>query len=81
MHPFMFRWKFQASGVKTVFTATTRSNNTKLFWHIDETYIGTTEKFHQMAVNPIPGKHSLTIEDENGESITRNFEILAKETR
>jgi len=63
---------------KTVFTATDRNSNAKLFWHLDDEFIGTTTQFHQMAVNPSPGKHVLTIVDENGESTTRNFEILNK---
>ena len=46
---------------KTVFTATDRTSNAKLFWHIDDEYIGATTQFHQMAVNPLPGKHVLTI--------------------
>lgn len=64
---------------KTIFTATDRNKNAKLFWHIDDTYIGTTTKFHQIALNPSPGKHLLTVVDENGESIARDFEILEKE--
>ena len=64
---------------KTIFTATDRNKNAKLFWHIDDTYIGTTTQFHQMALNPAPGRHVLTVVDENGESVTRNFEILQKD--
>ena len=66
---------------KTVFSATTRNSNTKLFWHLDDAYIGTTQQFHQMGVNPSPGKHTLTVEDENGESVTRSFEVLNKENK
>ncbi|HWB28775.1 MAG TPA: penicillin-binding protein 1C [Chitinophagaceae bacterium] len=64
---------------KTIFTATDRNKDAKLFWHIDDTYIGTTTHFHQIAVNPSPGKHVLTVVDEDGESVTRNFEMLEKE--
>lgn len=63
---------------KTVFTATHRSTNAKLFWHLDDVYIGTTTQFHQMAVDPLPGLHTLTIVDENGETVTRHFEIMQK---
>ena len=63
---------------RTVFTVTTRNDQTKLFWSIDDVYIGETENFHQMAVNPLPGKHVLTVVDENGEAVTRNFEIVEK---
>lgn len=61
---------------KTVFTATNRKPGNKIFWHLDDEYIGTTINFHQMALSPSPGKHVLTIVDENGESISRQFEIL-----
>ena len=64
---------------RTVFTVTTRNDQTKLFWHLDDVFIGSTENFHQMAVNPSAGKHTLTVVDENGESATRDFEIVEKE--
>lgn len=57
---------------KAVFTATCR-NKEKLFWHLDDEYIGTTEKFHQVSVDPPDGEHTLTVVDEDGESITRKF--------
>lgn len=61
---------------RTVFRATVR-NNSKLFWHLDDEYIGTTTQFHEMAVNPSPGKHILTVENETGEMVTRKFEVPA----
>ncbi|RFM29498.1 penicillin-binding protein 1C [Deminuibacter soli] len=70
----------ELSGEKgnTIFTATTRNHDGKLFWHLDEQYIGTTVRFHQVAVNPAPGKHVLTVVDENGETVTRAFEVQSK---
>ncbi len=63
---------------KTIFKAASRNPEGKIFWHLDDEYVGTTINFHQMALNPAPGKHLLTIVDENGESISREFEILEK---
>jgi penicillin-binding protein 1C len=63
---------------RTIFTATHRNKNAKLFWHLDDVYLGTTIQFHQMAVSPSAGNHTLTVIDENGETVTRNFEILDK---
>jgi len=63
---------------KTIFTATHRNSKAKLFWHLDDTYIGTTTQFHQMAIDPSPGLHTLTIIDEDGETVTRHFEIMQK---
>jgi len=64
---------------KTIFKAASRNPGSKIFWHLDDEYMGTTINFHQMAFSPAPGKHLLTIVDENGESISREFEILEKE--
>lgn len=63
---------------KTVFTATHRNQDAKLFWHLDNQFIGTTQQFHQMALSPAIGKHTITIVDEQGNSMTRNFEIIGK---
>ncbi|MCK7557826.1 hypothetical protein MKQ70_23590 [Chitinophaga sedimenti] len=41
--------------------------------------MNTTENFHQLAVRPAPGKHTLTLVDESGEQVQVAFEILSKE--
>jgi penicillin-binding protein 1C len=64
---------------KTIYTATHRNADGKIFWHLDDEFIGTTKHYHQLAISPSAGKHLVTIVDENGESITRAFEILEKE--
>jgi penicillin-binding protein 1C len=62
----------------SVFTATHKNNMAKLYWHLDEDFIGTTEKFHQLELNPTIGKHIITIVDENGNSVSRSFEVMKK---
>ncbi|MCE3282411.1 MAG: pbpC [Chitinophagaceae bacterium] len=64
---------------KTVFSATHRNAEAKLFWHLDNDFVGSTQKFHQLALSPPPGQHLLTVVDEDGESVSRQFEILEKE--
>ncbi len=66
---------------KTVFTAAHRRAGAKIFWSIDDEFVGTTQNFHQLGFNPSPGKHILTLVDENGVSVSREFEILEKENR
>ncbi|MEO6452857.1 MAG: penicillin-binding protein 1C [Ginsengibacter sp.] len=61
---------------RTIFTATHRNVNSKIFWSLDDEFLITTTNFHQVGISPAPGKHTLTLVDENGESITRQFEIL-----
>jgi penicillin-binding protein 1C len=64
---------------RTVFEAAHRNINTKVYWHLDDTFIGETKEIHQLALNPSVGKHKLTLIDENGISITTRFEVLGKE--
>ena len=64
---------------KTVFTAAHRRSGAKIFWSLDDEFVGTTQNFHQIALNPAPGKHIITLVDENGVSVSRQFEILEKE--
>ncbi|MEE1944170.1 penicillin-binding protein 1C [Pedobacter sp. KR3-3] len=64
---------------KVIFNVAHRNPKTKIYWHIDENYIGSTQSFHQMALNPTPGKHTLTLVDEKGERLVQVFTILDKE--
>lgn len=49
------------------------------FWSLDDEFIVTTQLFHQVAINPPVGKHTITLVDENGITVTRQFEIVEKE--
>ncbi|NSL88879.1 penicillin-binding protein 1C [Chitinophaga sp. Mgbs1] len=64
---------------QTIFTATHRNPAAKIFWHLDNTFIGATSEFHQMALHPPAGKHTITLVDENGERTGLEFEIIDKE--
>jgi len=61
---------------KTIFEVAHRRKNTIIFWYIDEEYIGQTKDFHQFALSPAVGKHTLTLVDENGDRISSSFEIV-----
>ncbi|MCP4348085.1 MAG: penicillin-binding protein 1C [Desulfobacterales bacterium] len=61
---------------RTVFKAAHREPRTIVYWHLDETYLGQTRDIHQMALAPDPGKHTLTLVDENGERLERRFTVL-----
>ncbi|MFY8128677.1 MAG: penicillin-binding protein 1C [Chitinophagaceae bacterium] len=63
---------------KTIFKAVHRVANSKLFWHLDNDFLTTTQQFHEIAINPTVGKHVLTVVDENGNSMSRSFEIANK---
>lgn len=51
----------------------------KIFWHLDDKYIGETSAYHQMALNPPAGKHKLTLVDGAGNTLQINFEVLDKD--
>ncbi|MGZ3819211.1 MAG: penicillin-binding protein 1C [Mucilaginibacter sp.] len=63
---------------RMICNAAHRQAGTKIFWHLDDKYVGETSDFHQMALNPPPGKHKLTLVDANGHNLEINFEVLAK---
>lgn len=71
--------EFDGKRGKVVFTATHKNPEAKIFWHIDEEYIGTTVHNHQLSISPSPGKHKLTLVDNNGERLVQVFTILDKE--
>ena len=64
---------------KVVLNATHRISGTRIFWHIDQEYIGTTENYHQIAVSPTAGRHTLTLVDEDGQRLVQSFTVLDKE--
>jgi len=64
---------------KVIFNAAHRDNNAIIHWHIDEDYVGTTRSYHQIALSPKPGKHILTLTDQNGERLIQVFTVLDKE--
>ncbi len=63
---------------KTVFEATHRNKNIKIFWYIDDKPLGVTVGIHQIELSPKPGVHSLTLLDEHGEKIIKKFEIIGR---
>jgi penicillin-binding protein 1C len=48
----------------------------KLYWHLDEKYIGTTKFIHQVEIVAGAGEHVLTVVDEDGNSIKCYFWLL-----
>ena len=64
---------------KTIFTAAHRRTGAKIFWSLDNEFVATTQHFHQVALSPSAGKHTITLVDEAGTSISRGFSIVEKE--
>jgi penicillin-binding protein 1C len=64
---------------RMICNAAHRQSGIKIFWHLDNQYIGQTKDYHQLALNPSTGKHVLTLVDANGNRLQTYFEILDKE--
>lgn len=56
-----------------VFELAHRLPSNRVFWHIDEEYIGETRDFHKKEYKPTEGKHKLTVVDESGWSTSVSF--------
>jgi penicillin-binding protein 1C len=61
---------------RIVFAAAHRNPNSRIHWHLDGDYLGSTSVFHEMEARPAPGPHTLTLVDEQGGALTRRFEAL-----
>lgn len=61
---------------KVVFEISCRNVDEKVYWHLDNQFIATTQKNHQLAIIPPKGKHKLVVVNENGETAQVSFEVL-----
>jgi penicillin-binding protein 1C len=64
---------------RMICNAAHRQAGIKIFWNLDNQFVGQTTAYHQMALNPSAGKHMLTLVDANGNRLQINFEVLDKE--
>ncbi len=46
-----------------------------LFWYLDQTYMGQTIKFHELAIQPKTGTYLITVVDQNGVEVSKSIEI------
>jgi penicillin-binding protein 1C len=53
-----------------------RNPSKKLFWHLDQKYLGTTHFIHQLEIFANPGSHILTVVDEDGNTIRCGFRVI-----
>ncbi|WP_075343214.1 penicillin-binding protein 1C [Tenacibaculum agarivorans] len=54
----------------------THSNATaKIYWYLDDQYIGITEDYHELPVVPVQGNHIITVIDDLGNELKRYIEI------
>ncbi|MFV1883015.1 MAG: penicillin-binding protein 1C [Balneola sp.] len=63
---------------KTVFEVAHRKPNARIYWHLDDQFMGETNHFHQLSLSPAPGRHILTLVDEFGERLEHKFQIVSR---
>ena len=49
--------------------------STKVYWHLDNDYLGETSDVHQMELSPTKGKHRVTVVDEEGNALGVEFGV------
>lgn len=64
----------------TVFEAAHRTPGTRIWWHLNDNYLGETRTIHQIELAPEPGMYQLTLVDENGERVQRVFQVLPRQS-
>ncbi len=67
--------QLDGSAGKVIFELAHRNPQTKVYWHLDDTYVGETQNFHKKELAPPAGKHRLTVVDETGNSLVLNFTV------
>ena len=48
----------------------------RVFWHLDETYVGETLHLHQLQLLPEEGEHTITVVDEVGGRRSIHFRVV-----
>ena len=66
---------FSGKREQFVFKAAHARPDAILYWHLDATYAGETTAHHQISFSASPGKHRLTLIDDQGNRKTISFEV------
>jgi penicillin-binding protein 1C len=62
----------------TVFQAAHRNPAATIYWHLDGQFIGATSRTHKIALSPVEGSHRITLVDEQGETLQKDFDVISK---
>ncbi|HMJ71653.1 MAG TPA: penicillin-binding protein 1C [Cyclobacteriaceae bacterium] len=62
----------------TVFHAAHRDPQATIYWHLDGTFIGATSRQHRLTISPPEGSHHMTLVDEQGETLEKDFKVISK---
>ena len=62
---------------EVVFEAVHRQGDSVIHWHVDDHYVTSTRRFHQVSVAPDPGDHVLVLTDGDGRRLVRPFRVIS----
>jgi penicillin-binding protein 1C len=68
---------FNGKPGSSIFELAHRDAAAVVFWHLDGIFLGTTKGSHRLALNPGEGEHTLTVVDENGQSLEQRFKVIS----
>jgi penicillin-binding protein 1C len=63
---------------RAIFEIAHRVHGTEVYWHLDDTFAGTTRNEHKLEISTGPGMHRMTVVDARGETLSWRFEVLDK---
>ena len=78
-HSIYLPQKLDGSFAKVTLKAMHQKSSSRLYWHLDDKYIGETIDIHERSVFIRPGEHTLLVMDASGNSAKRQFNVLAKD--
>ena len=58
-----------------VFQVVHRNPDATVYWHLDQSYLGETRIIHQMRLAPEPGRHTVTVVDGDGHTLSVGFSV------
>jgi penicillin-binding protein 1C len=65
---------------RVVFEVAHRDPEATVFWHLDDRFLGATTTLHEQALDIAEGAHTLTVVDQHGNRLSRDFRVLDKRT-
>jgi penicillin-binding protein 1C len=66
--------QLDGSAGEITFELAHNNRNATVFWHIDNEYIASTSDFHKLSVSLPPGNHSVTVVDNEGNTLSCRIE-------
>jgi penicillin-binding protein 1C len=68
-------YELDGSAGEAIFRIAHRHERTKIHWHLNDEYKGSTLDFHEMALRPPAGMNTITVTDEDGNLLEKVIEV------